>query len=309
MTNTAGMTCLLEHKACVEHTDSIAMVDFDDMLQGFGGAVGTVDESNWHQGWSKTTGQRLFRYAAPFTSSSEMLVSKVKTGKIVVIGSVDSAEVWEFDPTIDGYTEDSWTQISSDVTSDVGGHRRMAFGADLDGWFYLGGGWNGTDVWKTQDFSSWTLVGSLPTEIVRISACASFVHGGVIHLIGGATRLASPYGNDEYQAAERLGHHYTFDGSNYTLIETDAVKFGSIWCDAASDGTNIWFVGGYPSGSGRNKRYPYKSSDDGATWIQITEINDGLKWFVEAHRRGALSTEGAAFFVGGSYVNDVWMMS
>jgi len=308
MTNAAGMSCLLEHKACVEHTDSIAMVDFNGMIQGVGGAIGTNDESSWHQGWSKTTGGRLFRYQAPFPISSEMLVSKVKSGKIVAIGSVDSAAIWEFDPTIAGYTAESWSEITSDFTPQIGS-RRMAWGADIGDWFYIGGGWTGTDVYKTQNFTSWTLVGSLPAALVRISACAWCVHGGVIHLIGGATRLASPYGNDEYQNAERLGHHYTFDGTSFTLIGTDAAKFGSIWCDLASDGINLWFVGGYPPSSGRNKRYPYKSTDSGATWTQITEINDGMCWFSEAHRRGALSTSGAAYFIGGSYVNDVWKMA
>lgn len=300
-----GIECLLEYGACIEHTDSITMADFDGMLQGFGGAVQATAESNLHQAWSKTTGERLHRYATPFTPSSEQLISTIKTGKLVLIGSVDASDIWEFDPTIAGYASGSWSQLDSNYQTEIG-NRSMAWGGDIGGWFYIGGGWGGTDVYKTQNFTSWTLVGSLPSAISRISGCGCCAHDGLIHLIGGATRIASPYGLTEFLAAERLGHHYTFDGSTFTLVETDAAKFGHIWGDLASDGTNLWYARGYKVS---NERGLLKSTDDGATFSEATPLNDGLRWFNESHRRGALSTSGAAYFVGGNFMNDIWKMS
>ena len=301
-----GIECVLEYGACVEHTDSIAMADFDGMLHGFGGAVQATTESNLHQAWSKTTGKRLYRYAAPFTASSEQLISTIKTGKLVLIGSVDASDIWEFDPTIAGYASGSWSQLDSNYQTEIG-VRTMAAGFDLGGWFYILGGWGGTDCYKTQDFLNWTLVGSLPSAISRISGCGWCVHKGVAHLIGGSTRLASPYGLTEFYAAETLGHHYTFDGSTFTFVETDDAKFGTTWCDLASDGTNLWLAKGY-NGSG-NVRGLLKSTDDGATWSEVSPLNDGLCWFNESHRRGALSTNGAAYFVGGNFANDIWKMT
>lgn len=301
-----GIQCLREYGVCTEHTDSMGIAYFDSKLHAFGGAVQAVTASNLHQVWD-TGGTLLHRYAAPFTADAEMLVSYVKSGKLVVLGGNLQQQIWEFDPTIAGYASGSWTQITSNFVPSIGA-RVMSWGADLAGWFYIGGGFNGTDVYKTQNFTSWTLVGSLPAAINRISACGSCVHGGVVHLIGGATRLASPYGVTEFYAAERLGHHYTFDGTSFSLVETDVTKFGHIWGDLASDGTNLWYSRGFRA-IGGNERGLLKSTDNGATWSAVTPLNDGLRWFNESHRRGALSTASGAYFVGGNFVNDMWIMT
>lgn len=300
-----GLQCLQEYGVCTEHTDSMAMAYFDGKIHAFGGAVQAVTASNLHQAYD-TSGNLISRYSAPFTADAEMLVSYIKSGKLVVVGQVSQQEIWEFDPTVAGYASGSWTQITSDFTASIGG-RLAAWGADIGGEFFIGGGFNGTDVYKTSNFTSFTSVGSLPAAISRISACGFCVHKGVLHVVGGATRLGSPYGKTEFYAAERLGHHYTFDGSSWTLVETDATKFGHIWGDLVSDGTTLWYAKGYKVNT--NERGLLRSDDDGATWSEVSPLNDDLCWFVESHRRGFLSTSGAAYFFGGNFVNDAWKLT
>lgn len=300
-----AIECLKEYGICTEHTDSMAMAWFDGKIQAIGGAVQAVTASNLHQVYD-TSGNLLYRYTAPFTADSEMLVSYVKSGKLVVLGQLNQQEIWEFDPTIAGYTSSSWTQITSDFTPDIG-VRKMAVGGDLSGWFYILGGWEGTDVYRTQDFVNWTFVDNLPAAINRVSGPGFCVHDGHIYMAGGATRLASPYGLTEFYAAERLGHLYKFDGTTFTAITTSAANFGHIWGDLVSDGTNLWYAKGYLVNT--NERGLLKSTDDGANWSAVTPLNDGLCWFVESHRRGALSTSGAGYYFGGNFVNDAWKVS
>lgn len=306
-----AISCIKEYGICDEHTDSIALVissiDGTERIHGFGGApqaaaVGT----NFHHVWNKD-GSLFTRYAAPFPADSEMLVSLVKSGKIVAMGSINSQEVWEFDYSIAGYTSASWSKIGTTYTAAIG-VRAMAAYCDLGGWFYVVGGWGGTNVVRTQDFVTWSTVVALPSAIDRISGCGFAVHGGVLHLIGGATRIASPYDINAFYAAEQLGHHYTFNGTSFSLVETDATKFGHIWGDLASDGTNLWYSRGFRTVGG-NERGLLKSTDEGSTFTTFSPLNDGMRWFVESHRRGALSTSGGAYFIGGNFVNDMWKMT
>lgn len=69
----------------------------------------------------------------------------------------------------------------------------------------------------------------------------------------------------------------------------------------------MWLSRGFKTSN--NDRGLQKSTDGGATWSDVTPLNDGMRRFVESHRRGALSTPGGAYFIGGNFVNDMWKMS
>lgn len=301
-----------------EWGDALGPAYFDGKLHSVGQAKQANVPTALHYVWD-TAGNRLHKYTPPFTNESEMICSKVVSGKLVAIGGTNASEIWQFDPTVAGYTSASWSVINSNFIAAIG-ERPMSQGADAGGWFYIFGGRNNSTVYKTQNFTSWTLVGNLPANLTRWCAGACVSHGGKIYLIGGATNLASPYSNTEMQLAEVKGYVYEFNptGDTYTLVLTDQVKFGQIWCDAGSDGTKIWLCQGLVSATqaatyvtpprAGNQRGLWYSSNAGATWTSQA-VTDGTATLFERHRTGIAGTGSVAYLYCGNSANDLWRLT
>jgi hypothetical protein len=310
--------CIKEQGMMDVWGDSLGAVYFDGNLHSVGQAQEASTPAALHYIWD-VDGNRVAKITAPFTAEAEMICSKAVSGKLTAIGGTNASEIWQFDPAIAGNTAGSWTQIDSSFITEIGA-RAMSQGADANGWFYIFGGRDNSTVYKTQNFTSWTLVGSLPANLTRWCGGACCEHGGKIYLIGGATNLGSPYGNTEMLAAEVLGYVYRFDPADdsFTLVTTDQVKFGQVWCDAGSDGTKIWLCQGYVSATQAatygvpprvgNQRGLWYSSDNGANWSSQSLI-DGPATLFERHRTGIASTGSVAYLYCGNFANDLWRLT
>lgn len=287
--------------------DSLAGVYFDGSIQVIGRAVNGLAGSKLHQRFN-TSGVSLSLYDGPYTGTNEANLSLIKSGKLVCVGGTVSFEIWEFDPLVAGYASGSWSQITADFTPSIG-QRKMAFSFDLGGWFYIGGGWGRTNMYKTQDFLNWTLVGSLPANISKLSGCAFFTHKGKGYVIGGSDNMVTEDSAGFY-AGNKSGYVYSFDPGTdtWTLITTDAVNFGTVWIDGQSDGTNIYVSGGLDVAAGLNVRKLLYSTDDGATWASISPI-DGLEIYAERHRAAMVNVSGTVYILAGFGCNDMWKIN
>lgn len=290
-------------------TDSLASVSFGGYIHLIGGAVNAVYGSKLHQVFD-TSGNVIARYEGPFTGTNEANLSLIKTDKIVLVGGTVANEVWEVAPA-SGYVSGSWTQLSADFSGDIG-TRQMAFSFDLNGWFYIGGGWGRDTMYKTQNFTSWTLVGDLPNNIKKLSACAFFTHKGKGYCIGGSDNMAT---NDSagFYAGNKSGYVYCFDPSDdsWTLVTTNTGHFGTIWIDGCSDGTNMYVIKGQDTTTVKNVRGCLYSADDGATWSSIDLVDTvlGIEVLAERHRAAMVVVGGVPYILGGYGCNDMWKIT
>lgn len=286
--------------------DSLAAVEFGGNIHLVGRAVNAVFGSKLHQVFD-INGNSVALYEGPFTGTNEANLSLIKSGKIVCVGGTTSNEIWEFDTTA-GYASGSWTQLSADFSGAIG-QRKMAFSFDLNGWFYIGGGWGGDTLYKTQNFTSWTLVHTLPNAIKKLSGCAFFTHNGKGYCIGGADNMAT---NDStgFYAAANSGYVYRFDPADdsWTLVTTSTANFGTVWIDGVSDGTNIYVNKGMNSSTFVNQRGLLYSSDDGVTWNTIDPSDTvlGVEVLAERHRAAMVLVAGAVYIIAGYGCNDMW---
>lgn len=287
--------------------DSLSGVYFDGAIHVVGRAVNGLLGSKLHQRFN-TNGQSLSLFDGPFTGTNEANLSLIKSGKLVCVGGTTSFEIWEFNPLVAGNAAGSWSQITADFSASIG-QRKMAFSWDLNGWFYIGGGWGRDTLYKTQDFLNWTLVGNLPANILKLSACAYFVHKGKGYCIGGSDNMLTEDSTGFYNG-NKSGYVYRFDpaGETWTLVTTDPTNFGTVWVDGVSDGTNIYVNGGLDVASGLNVRKLLYSTDDGATWNSISPV-DGLEVFSERHRCAMVNVGGIIYMIAGYGSNDMWKIN
>lgn len=315
-----SLTCIKEGGLMVDSNgaprwgDSLALCYYDGMIQAIGQAEVAIYPSQLHYAWD-LNGNIVHRYTAPFPARAETCVSLLG-GKITSVGSTTTYDVWQFDPTIAGYTSASWSQITSNFIPSIG-QRIMATSADVGGWFFIIGGWNRNTVYKTQDFTNWTLVATLPTELESISACGCCVFNGLIWIIGGSTNMSSGAGT-EFLAGQVNGRVFTLDPDDGTITEVhqDQERFGQVWLDAVATDDYIYVLKGYisssmlsqyPSGTAArfgNNRGLMRSAD-GQIWEDLS-LTDGIATLYERHRAGAVKVNNNAYFLAGFNANDMW---
>jgi hypothetical protein len=289
--------------------DSLAAVEFGGYIHLIGRAVNALDGSQLHQVFD-IAGNSIALYEGALTKTNEANISLINSGKIVSVGGTTSNQVWQFDPSIAGYAASSWTQLNALFSTAIG-ERKMAFSFDLGGWFYIGGGWGGDTLYKTQDFVNWTLIGDLPNNIKKLSGCAFFTHKGKGYCIGGADNMTTNNSAGFYGAPNN-GYVYCFDPADdsWELITTSIGNFGTVWIDGVSDGTNIYVCKGMAS-SGQNQRGLLYSSDDGATWssIDLTDTILGIEFLAERHRAAMVVVDGIVYILAGYGCNDMWKIA
>lgn len=311
-----NITCIKENGLCQdEWGDSIASTYFDGYIHGVGQARRAIFASNLHYVWD-TSGNIIHKIEAPWDPRSEALLSKLN-GKLYVIGSAGSLQdIWVFDPTVAGYTAASWSLVNASFVADIG-NRYMAAGGDIGGWFYIAGGWGRTTVYKTQDFLTWTFVANLPAIISKISAPAFFIKDSLLWLVGGSCNMTTEDATGFYQG-ELNGHVHTMDASGtFTLLMSDQEKFGQVWLDGGTDGTNIFISKGYIDPTAFIAQYPpvtsanpsnnrgIMTSTDGVAWTDISPI-DGLAIYHERHRTSMVNAGGIVYTLAGFMGNDMW---
>jgi hypothetical protein len=165
-------------------------------------------------------------------------------------------------------------------------------------------------MYKTTDFLNWTLVGTLPNDIKKISGAACFTHGGKGYCIGGSANMATEDSAGFY-GGEHFGHVYEFDFNTetWTKLGTDATKFGTIWIDGVSNGTTMYVSPGLKQSTGLNQGGLYYSNDSGVTWSALTPLTDGLEYFGERHR-APMAAVGSDVYIGAGYgCNDFWRIN
>lgn len=295
--------------------DSVAGAWYNGAIHLVGQAEKAIYPSKLHYIFD-TSGNRIAKITAPYPPRGETCVSKLH-GNLYSISSTTSNDVWKFDPSIAGNTAESWVEVNSDFTPSIGS-RLMAAGLDFNGWFYIFGGWNRSTVYKTQDFLNWTLVGNLPANIDKLSACASFVFNNKIWLIGGATHMANGGGPNEFYESDVDGYVYTFDPQSETFeeIHQDKELFGSIWLDGAADDTYMYvskgyistaqfasYSGGTSAREGNNRGL--LRSTDGIVWENV-ELKVGLAFYFERHRACMVNANGTVYIIAGYNANDMW---
>lgn len=310
-----GLTNIKEWSLLPNWFDSPGTAYFDGKIHLVGQATQAITASNKHYVLD-INGNLLHDITAPFSARAESLVSTLN-GKLYCIGGTTTQDVWEFDPTIAGYTAGSWSLTNASFVASIG-DRIMAGGCDANGWFYIFGGWNQSTVYKTQNFTSWTLVGNLPANIDKISGCASFFFGGKIWVIGGSKTFGTTV-TDYYNGAVD-GHVYSLDVSTDTwaLVNTDKERFGQCWIDGFTDGTSMFILKGYISSAqfstygvtnavqGNNRGL--MKSTDGITWTDLS-LYDGFTFLFERHRAGVVNAGANGYIIGGFQGNDMWRVN
>lgn len=298
-----------------EWGDSLVPVWFDNKLHCAGQARRAIYPENTHLVFD-LEGNLLYNIAAPFNARAEG-PTVVLNNKLYVFGGTTTQDTWCFDPTIDGYTANSWYLVGN-YQSAIGG-RKAAWGIVLNGWFYCGGGIGSTTVYKTQNFTTWTLVGNLPTNIAYITTMAWFEFQGKLWVIGGSAGITSESVSIYDGAVD--GYVYSFDPVTeiWTLVHQDKELFGSMFIDGGANSTAMYVSKGYisaqqlatfPPGSNArqgNNRGLLRSTD-GINWTEVT-LTDGLAFFYESHRRGLVTVGEDIYSLAGFAANDMWKIS
>lgn len=311
-----SLICVKEVGLMDRWGDSLGMCYYDGYLHAVGQAEVAIVASQYHYVFD-LNGNVIHKITAPFSGRAESNISLLG-GKITCIGSAGGAQdIWQFDPAIAGYTADSWTQINSSFVAAIG-NRYMAAGADADGWFWIFGGWNNSTVYKTQNFTDWTFVSNLPTDLDKVSGCGCCVFNGLIYLIGGSTNMDEG-GADEFYNGNYFGKVWTFNPATeaFTEVYENQEHFGQIWLDAVATDDYIYVVKGYirpevipvqfppeTDAVGGNNRGLLRSAD-GVTWESMN-LTDGLATLFERHRAGVVAAENVAYILAGFNANDFW---
>lgn len=298
-----SLQCVRETGVWDEWGDSAAACHYDGKLHTIGQARNAIIADNFHYVYDIATGERLYKISGPFSGRGEACLSLIGN-KITIVGGTTTQDVWDFDPSRSGYAAGSWSQVNADYTGTLG-NRKMAFCFDWNGWFYIGGGQTGDDIYKTQDFITWTYVCDLPNPIKKLSACGCAVFNDKVYLIGGADNLSEESTAALY-AADHSGYVYEFDPSDdsFTLLTTDTAKFGTIWIDAIATDSYIYVSAGLDVATQRNVRGFWRSTD-GVTWESVS-TTDGLAFYGERHRTGVALCAGVPYLIGGYGWNDMW---
>jgi len=321
------LRCALKTGVFPNWLDSATGVDFNGQIHLMGAAIGAITPSNKHYVYSYAR-QRLVAIDAPWGPRAEVNVSLLDDKMTIVGNSGHTQDVWQFDPAIAGNAAGSWTQLSSSHVAEIG-NRYNSTGCDGgNGWFYLFGGWGNNTVVRTQTFldGDWEEVATFPAGIGQLNSNGCCLHSGLIYLIGGSSNMPT---NDEagFYGSEINGHVYTFNPTTYafTLVTTDKQKFGQMWIDACSDGTNLFVSKGYISESQYaayssppagvrtlNNRGFFVSTDNGANWSSMANEGaklaciDDLESYAERHRASLFLANGEVNAVAGYGTNDWW---
>jgi len=318
----ATLTCIKEAGLMPEWGDSLGMIYFDGKIHACAQARRAVYLSKLHYTFD-INGNIIDTITAPFDARAEVNISTLG-GKITVIGgsATGLVDIWQFDPTIAGYTASSWTQIDSNFVPKIG-NRVFAGHGTVNGWFYIFGGVDNNTVYKTQNFTSWTLVGNLPTNIARVCASACFTFQNKIWVIGGATNVTNndASGSGGLFSGNVDGYVYTLDPATdtWTLVHQDKELFGTFWLDGAANSTAMYVSKGYMSSTqlatysgGSSARQGNNRgllrSTDGVNWTSIS-LTSGNAFFYESHRRGFLNVGEDIYSLGGFSANDMWKIT
>lgn len=309
-TVTTGIVPVKSRGVLDRWTDAVVLGYHNNQLHIIGGADHAVTSTNLHYVYD-LNGNRVAKFTAPFTVRADCPYSLLG-GKITIIGGDGGSvsgrtDIWQFDYSIAGNTVESWTQITSDFTPSIGG-RILSFFCDHNGWFYIGGGQTKTDVYKTQDFLTWTLVCNLPLALQysATAACVSF--NNKIWIIGGATGGSNEFGATALYNANLAGKVFSLSGTTITEELTDQSKFGSLWGNAVTSNQYIYYIKGtitgtqlsqFPEGTtGGNQKGMYRSAD-GVTW----EVIDSLP---ARHATGVCNVDGVPYLACGNFSNGIY---
>lgn len=229
-------------------------------------------------------------------------------GSIVLIGGEDGTpqtDVWR--STDYGAT---WTRIAADA----GWAPREHLSTILmpDGSIIVSGGTlpSGTtmfnDVWRSADNgATWTRVTANAGWSPRYGHSMIVMEDGSIILTGGVS-FGSGYLNDVWRSQD--------GGSTWTRINANAGWVHRFFHStiAMPDGSILLTGGGYnPNDNGKEMNDTWRSTDDGATW---TEISSRAGWIGREGQGSVLMRDGSIVLMGGrdvslNYKNDVWRMA
>jgi hypothetical protein len=314
-----SVRCIKQANLLPDWFDGATAGFYDGYIHLVGQAAKAVTPRNTHYVLD-SNGEVVHALTPPFGGRAEGLVSHLN-GKMYQVGGIAIDDVWSFDPSIAGYTNESWRRVNPDFSSRIG-RRVMAGGCDANGWFYIFGGWDNNTVWKTRDFIEWTFVGELPSEIIRLSSAGCCLFQGKIWVVGGVSDVKG-FETDRLYSGKVDGYVYTLDPvtDGWTQVHRDKVRFGCCWGNLGTDGTLLYWIRGYVSreqaatfdpGDGivphYNQRGVYASAD-GVTWSDVSlYAENNLGFLFERHATAHVRVGNAAFFMGGFGANDMWRL-
>ncbi|MDP3396888.1 MAG: PKD domain-containing protein [Methanoregula sp.] len=192
----------------------------------------------------------------------------------------------------------AWTQINASAGwSARSSHSSVAM---PDGSIVLMGGWSGTyknDTWRSTDYgANWTLMNTSGGWRGSENHGSVVMPDGSIILMGGFD--GSVLLNDVWRSTDK--------GATWVEMKpNDAIGWSKrSWqrCVVMSDGS-IVLMGG---SDGSNKNDVWNSSDNGATWTQVTA---GAGWSGRYGHSSVAMPDGSIVLMGGydgSYKNDTW---
>lgn len=309
------LVCIKESLALSYWFDSGSAVYYDNYIHIIGSADRAVYPTSMHLVLDKF-GNIIYNITAPFIANSELNLSLLN-GKIYAIGGTNGISVWVFDPTVSGYAAGSWSEVNADFTAAIG-ERKMAWGTDYNGWFYIGGGWSGTNVYKTQNFTSWTFCANLPSQINKLSGCGCCVFNNKIYIIGGGANQATNDFTGFYES-EVNGYVYSFDPltNTFNQVYQNQEHFGQTWLDAVSNNKYMYVIKGYIYPASISAQYPGGTnavptnnrgvlrSEDGVTWESL-DLQYGHMFLSERHRASVVNVGDIPYIIAGFGSKDVW---
>ncbi len=290
----------------------------DGFIHLIGSAHFAIAATNDHWVLDPSDLSIVHHISAPWNPIGETGLSKLLGGnKIVRCGGAGGTafDAWLFDPSVAGYTAGSWSEIIDDASSQTG-DRRMAAHVDFGTEHFIFGGWNNDTYCKTSDFLTYTTLGTLPTNIKRISGCAYGEFGGKIRLIGGSTEMATG-GPTEFLSGRFRGGNWSYTpGTNtFTQESADSIpNFGTCWCDFGKTASQFYVGRGYNSPLSAdfipedgNKRGVLISTD-GVTFTEMSPLLDGRKAFYERHRASYVQLDANRLLMAGGFAaNGAWI--
>ena len=224
-------------------------------------------------------------------------------GSIVLMGGWDGNflknDVWR--STDNGAT---WTQ----VTASAGWSERAHHSSVVmpDGSIVLIGGYIGidnfkNDVWRSTDNgATWTQMTASAGWTARCAHSSVVLPDGGIVLMGGMDNVNSYKNNDVWRSTD--------NGATWMQMTASAGWSGRhAHSSVVMPDGSIVLMGG-SGGVNQNKNDVWRSTDNGATWMQMTA---SAGWTIRCYQTSGVMPDGSIVLMGGSGIvngnkNDVW---
>jgi PKD repeat protein len=157
------------------------------------------------------------------------------------------------------------------------------------------------DTWRSTDNgTTWSQMSASSGWGARYDHTSVVMPDGSIVLMGGSVYPAV-YGNDTWRSID--------NGTTWTLMNASSGWAGRVWPESVAmpDGS-IVLMGGW-DGSGPSFNDTWRSTDNGATWIQLAQ---SAGWTARNGHTSVCMPDGSIVLMGGSsggIVNDTWRLN